>query len=107
MVYIHGLENEPEKGARCNKCFEYRLDRAAQKAMESGIKYFTTTLTVSPHKVSKNVFEAGNNAAQKYGIKFLAVDFKKNNGFLKTMQLAKENDFYRQQYCGCEFSIRK
>ncbi len=106
-VYISGLENEPEKGARCNKCFEFRLDRAAQKAKESGIEFFTTTLTVSPHKVSKNVFTAGNNAAEKYGVKFLAVDFKKQNGFLKTMQLAKENNFYRQQYCGCEFSIRK
>lgn len=105
-VYISGLENEPEKGARCNKCFEFRLDRAAQKAKQSGIEFFTTTLTVSPHKVSKNVFTAGNNAAVKYGVKFLALDFKKHDGFLKTMQLAKENNFYRQQYCGCEFSIR-
>ena len=105
-VYISGLENEPEKGARCNKCFEFRLDRAAQKAKQSGIEFFTTTLTVSPHKVSKNIFTAGNNAAVKYGVKFLALDFKKHDGFLKTMQLAKENNFYRQQYCGCEFSIR-
>ncbi len=105
-VYIEGLEKEPEKGARCNKCFEFRLDRAAQKAKESGMEYFTTTLTVSPHKVSRMVFAAGNSAAEKYGVKFLAVDFKKKDGFLKTMQLAKENNFYRQTYCGCEFSIR-
>ena len=107
QVYITGLEQEPEKGARCNKCFEFRLDRAAEKAKQLGIEFFTTTLTVSPHKISKNVFDAGNNAALKYGIKFLALDFKKHDGFLKTMQLAKENNFYRQQYCGCEYSMKK
>lgn len=106
-AYIKGLEKEPEKGKRCNKCFEYRLLKSAQKAKALGIKTFTTTLSVSPHKVSKNVFEAGQNAAQQYGLTFLEQDFKKQNGFLKTMEIAKKNDFYRQQYCGCEFSIRK
>ncbi len=106
-AYIKGLEKEPEKGKRCNKCFEYRLLKSAQKAKDLGIKTFTTTLSVSPHKVSKNVFEAGQNAAQQYGLTFLEQDFKKQNGFLKTMEIAKKNDFYRQQYCGCEFSIRK
>lgn len=106
-AYIKGLEKEPEKGKRCNKCFEYRLLKSAQKAKDLGIKTFTTTLSVSPHKVSKNVFEAGQNAAQHYGLTFLEQDFKKQNGFLKTMEIAKKNDFYRQQYCGCEFSIRK
>ena len=105
--YVNGLEREPEKGLRCNKCFLYRLDRTAQKAKALGVKYFTTTLTVSPHKVSKNIFEAGNIAAQNYGLNFVENDFKKQNGFLKTMEIAKKNDFYRQQYCGCEFSIRK
>ena len=105
--YVKGLEREPEKGLRCNKCFLYRLDRTAQKAKALGVKYFTTTLTVSPHKVSKNIFEAGNIAAQNYGLNFVENDFKKQNGFLKTMEIAKKNDFYRQQYCGCEFSIRK
>ena len=106
-AYIKGLEKEPEKGKRCNKCFEYRLLKSAQKAKDLGIKTFTTTLSVSPHKVSKNVFEAGQNAAQQYGLTFLEQDFKKQNGFLKKMEIAKKNDFYRQQYCGCEFSIRK
>lgn len=106
-AYIKGLEKEPEKGKRCNKCFEYRLLKSAQKAKDLGIKTFTTTLSVSPHKVSRNVFEAGQNAAQQYGLTFLEQDFKKQNGFLKTMEIAKKNDFYRQQYCGCEFSIRK
>ena len=104
--YIKGLEKEPEKGLRCNKCFEYRLNRTAQKAKELNINIFTTTLTVSPHKVSKNIFAAGNNAAQIYDLQFLESDFKKQNGFLKTMEIAKKNNFYRQQYCGCEFSIR-
>ena len=105
-AYIAGLESEPEKGERCNKCFEFRLDKAAEKARDLNIQFFTTTLTVSPHKVSKNVFIAGYNAAKKYGVEFIDIDFKKQDGFLKTMQLAKENNFYRQQYCGCEFSIR-
>lgn len=181
-LYVSGLENEPEKGARCEKCFEFRLDKAAQKAKELGIQCFTTTLTVSPHKVSRQVFAAGEAAAKKVSaavssesaiaaeklsaafkpasgttaekipaaflpdsaiaaeklsatftpvpdsasqdgvlalhrfndkpgdggyMKFLKMDFKKQDGFLKTMKLAKENNFYRQQYCGCEFSIRQ
>ncbi len=106
-AYIKGMENEPEKGLRCNKCFFYRLSRTAQKAAQLGIKYFTTTLTVSPHKISKNVFEAGKKAAENFGITFIEKDFKKQNGFLKTMEIAKQNNFYRQQYCGCEYSIRK
>lgn len=106
-AYISGLEQEPEKGLRCNKCFSFRLEKSAQKAIELGIKKFTTTLTVSPHKVSKNIFTQGKDIAEKYKLEFFDIDFKKNNGFLKSMEIAKDNDFYRQQYCGCEFSIRK
>ena len=102
---VKGLENEPEKGRRCNKCFEYRLLETAKKAKEMNIEHFTTTLTVSPHKVSRNIFEAGKYAAAKFGCEFLEYDFKKQNGFLHTMKLAKENNFYRQQYCGCEYSL--
>lgn len=105
--FIKGLENEPEKGARCLKCFEFRLERAAQKAVELGIGDFTTTLSVSPHKNSEKIFEIGNKIAQRYGINFVSENFKKQNGFIKTIQLAKENDFYRQQYCGCEFSMKR
>ena len=107
LEYVKGLEQEPEKGLRCSKCFEYRLNKTAQKAKELGITIFTTTLTVSPHKVSKNVFLAGENAAKIFGLQFLPQDFKKQDGFLKTMELAKKNDFYRQQYCGCKYSVRK
>lgn len=106
-AYINGLEKEPEKGKRCDKCFQYRLEKSAQKTKELGIKLFTTTLSVSPHKVSKNIFYAGESAANIYGLEFLSQDFKKQNGFLKTMEIAKKNNFYRQDYCGCEYSIRK
>lgn len=104
--FIKGLEKEPEKGSRCDKCFEYRLNRTAEKAKAMGIESFTTTLTVSPHKVSKNIFTAGMNAAIENGLTFLDMDFKKENGFLKTMQIAKQNNLYRQDYCGCAFSVR-
>jgi len=106
LDFIKGLENEPEKGERCNKCFEYRLIQTAQKAKDLNINNFTTTLSVSPHKISKNIFSAGRIIAEKYELNFIEQDFKKQNGFLKTMEIAKENNFYRQQYCGCEFSIR-
>lgn len=106
LNFIQGLEQEPEKGLRCNKCFEFRLDKTAQTAQKENIKIFTTTLTVSPHKISKNIFKAGQIVAQRYGIKFLEIDFKKKDGFKKTMELAKENNFYRQNYCGCKFSMK-
>lgn len=102
---ISGLENEPERGKRCYRCFEYRLLFTALKAMKLDIDTFTTTLTVSPHKQSKVIFEIAQELAKKYELKFLDIDFKKENGFLKTMQIAKQEGFYRQNYCGCEFSI--
>ena len=105
LEYIKGFENEPEKGKRCNLCFKFRLEQTVKKAIELGIKNYTTTLTVSPHKVSREIFNAADSLSD-YGINFIREDFKKQNGFLKTMQLARENEFYRQQYCGCEFSIR-
>lgn len=103
--FIAGLENEPERGKRCSRCFEYRLIHTAVKALKLGISTFTTTLTVSPHKQSKVIFEIAKDIAEKHKLKFLDIDFKKENGFLKTMQIAKEENFYRQSYCGCEFSM--
>ena len=105
--FIKGLEQEPEKGLRCNKCFEFRLQKTAQTAKQLEIRKFTTTLSVSPHKVSRNIFAEGKKQAELFGLEFVECDFKKQNGFLNTMKLAKENNFYRQNYCGCEFSIRK
>ena len=126
-----GFEDEPEKGARCARCFRYNLARAAAYAAAHGYDAFTTSLTVSPHKVSRMVFEAGADAAwwagrghpayvagrgrpayvarapsplQSSAPAFLPVDFKKKDGFLRSLRRAAELGLYRQSYCGCEFS---
>lgn len=99
-----GLENEPEKGLRCAKCFRWNLSRTAEIAKAENIPAFTTSLTVSPHKISKMVFEAGAEVSPE---KFLPVDFKKNDGFKKSLARSKELGLYRQNWCGCEFSRRK
>ena len=112
-----GFEGEPEKGARCARCFRYNLARAAAYAAAHGYDAFTTSLTVSPHKVSRMVFEAGADAAWSVSAKncggsaaatpeFLPVDFKKKDGFLRSLRRAAELGLYRQSYCGCEFSRR-
>ena len=112
-----GFEDEPEKGARCARCFRYNLARAAAWASAHGCDAFTTSLTVSPHKVSAMVFEAGADAAWGVSAKecggsaaaapeFLSVDFKKKDGFLRSLRRAAELGLYRQSYCGCEFSRR-
>lgn len=103
--YIDGLEEEEERGLRCDRCFELRLLMTATKAIKLDIPNFSTTLTISPHKDSKKILEIGSALAKKYEINFLDIDFKKQDGFLKTMQIAKEENFYRQNYCGCEFSL--
>lgn len=101
---IKGFENEPEKGKRCSICFKIRLDKTAEFASSQGIKYFTTTLSVSPHKNSTQIFQEGQTVAQKYGIEFLEYNFKKQDGFKISRIIAKENNMYTQSYCGCEFS---
>ncbi len=106
LCYIKGLENEPEKGLRCKKCFEYRLYNTFLLAKKLNIDKITTTLTVSPHKISKDIFDAGKKFEDEFNIKFLEFDFKKNDGFKKTSKVAYEFGMYRQNYCGCEFSIR-
>ena len=101
-----GYEQEPEKGLRCDRCFLLRLDKTAQKAKELGIQNFTTTLSISPHKISKNIFNAGYQAAKHYERVFLPYDFKKNDGYKITRQIANDNNMYKQSYCGCKYSIR-
>ncbi len=98
---IEGYENEPEKGLRCGKCFDYSLGRAHKYAKEHGLENFTTTLTVSPHKISKMIFEIG----EKYP-GYEPWDFKKKDGFRRSNEISKELKLYRQKYCGCEFSLR-
>lgn len=99
-----GFEDAPEGGERCRRCFEFSLSRAARFAASHGFGSFTTSLTVSPHKRSATVFEAGRAAG---GDSFAEYDFKKRGGFLRSIELARQFGLYRQDYCGCEFSRRK
>ena len=101
LAHVRGLEGEPEKGRRCAKCFEYNLRRSAHYARRLGYEHFTTTLTISPHKDAATIFETGRALGE-----FLALDFKKGDGFRHSTELSKAYGLYRQQYCGCEFSIR-
>lgn len=99
-----GFEDEPEKGKRCDRCIELRLREAARKAKELGITKFTTSLVMSPHKNFNRITEIGRTVAD--GLEYIAIDFKKKDGFLKTNKLSKDLGLYRQNYCGCEFSRR-
>ena len=102
--FILGLENEPEKGKRCLKCFEFNLRNSAKKAKEIGADFFTTTLSVSKYKSSSDLFKIGKEIEKEIGVKFLDIDFKKDAGYEKSISLSKKFDIYRQNYCGCEFS---
>lgn len=104
---VKGLELEKEGGARCKVCFEIRLRKTAQLCKELGFDIFTTTLSVSPHKNSAVINEVGRKVAQEEGIRFLEESFKKKDGYLNSIKLAKKYDLYRQNYCGCRFSLRK
>lgn len=101
-----GLENEPERGKRCYKCYELRMRRAAEYAAKNGYDIFTTTLSISPHKNAEWINEIGNRLAEEYGVSYLYSNFKKNNGYLRSIQLSKEYDLYRQSFCGCVYSKR-
>ena len=101
-----GLEKEPERGKRCDKCFELRLKKTAEFAKSCGIKAFTTSIVISPHKNFQKLSEIGQQIAKENDLEFLAIDFKKKDGFLKTNKISKELGLYRQNYCGCKFSMR-
>lgn len=101
-----GLENEPEKGRRCFECFRLRLEKTAQFCLEKGIKNFTTSIVISPHKDFQTLSAIGNEIAKKYGLNYLDIDFKKKDGFLKTNKISRELNLYRQNYCGCKFSLK-
>lgn len=104
---INGLENEAEGGARCFKCYRLRLKSTAEEAKNRGFEYFTTTLSVSPLKNAKKLNEIGEELAKLYGVKYLYSDFKKRNGYIRSIELSKQNGLYRQNYCGCSFSKRQ
>ena len=99
-----GLEDEPEKGKRCDKCIELRLRKTAEKAKEFGINKFTTSLVISPHKNFEKISKIGETLSE--GSTYLSFNFRKKDGFLKTNRLSRELGIYRQNYCGCEFSKR-
>lgn len=101
---IKGLEKEPEKGSRCTKCFELRLNKTASLAKENNYDYFGTTLTISPYKNANLLNEIGKHLEQQYNITFLYSDFKKNNGYKRSIELSKIYNLYRQNYCGCKYS---
>lgn len=100
------LANEPEGGKRCSVCFGIRLKYTARKAAINNFDMFTTTLTVSPHKNSQVINRIGERIGEEIGIKYLHADFKKNNGYKQSIELAKKYDLYRQDYCGCLYSRR-
>lgn len=103
---IKGLENEKEGGARCFKCYRLRLEESAKYAKENNFDYFTTTLTISPYKNANKLNEIGKELEGLYGIKYLYSDFKKKNGYKRSIELSHEYNLYRQDYCGCVYSIR-
>ena len=104
---VRGLEDEPEGGARCSVCFKQRLEKTAETASLSGYDYFGTTLTVSPHKNYKLISRIGSELALRYRLSFLDRDFKKKDGFRRSVELSKKYGLYRQNYCGCKYSNRR
>ena len=105
--YIKGFESEKEGGKRCLKCFELRLSDTAKKAKELGIEYITTSMIISPHKNFKNLCLVGEEIAKNQQVEFLGIDFKKQDGFLKTNRISKELGLYRQNYCGCIYAKKE
>lgn len=107
LAFVKGLENEPERGKRCEKCIKLRLKHASLKAKEIGAEKFTTSLVISPHKNYEMISGMGEKIAEEEGLMYLSIDFKKKDGFLKTNTISKELALYRQKYCGCEFAKKE
>ena len=99
-----GYEDAPEGGERCTRCFLLRLEETARRAAAEGFDYFCTTLTVSPHKDAERINRIGMMLAERCGVRWLPSDFKKRNGYLRSIRLAQEWGLYRQDWCGCEYS---
>ena len=103
---VKGLEQEPERGGRCTVCYRLRMEYAARYAQAHGFDWFTTTLSISPHKDAARINEIGQALEKQYGVRHLPSDFKKENGYLRSLQLSAEYGLYRQDYCGCLFSAQ-
>ena len=101
---IKGLENLGERSKRCYNCYKFRMDKAALYAKNNNYDYFTTTLSISPYKISNWINEIGSELEKKYNINYLYADFKKKNGYKRSLELSKQYNLYRQDYCGCIYS---
>ncbi len=104
LAAVKGLEGEKEGGARCTVCFALRLKRTAEEAKARGYDFFATTLTLSPLKDAARINAIGLALGEELGVRYLPSDFKKRNGYLRSLELSKEHGLYRQNYCGCVFS---
>lgn len=104
---VKGLEDVPEGGSRCFKCYRLRLLKTVQKARKENFDFFGTTLSVSPHKNADKLNEIGLELEREYGIKYLVSDFKKKNGYIKSIEFSRKYHLYRQDYCGCIYSKRQ
>lgn len=102
-----GHESDPERGDRCTICYGMRLQRTAQYAKDNGFEWFGTDLSISPHKDAKRLNEIGNQLAAAMGLKHLEANFKKRDGFKKAMDISRCENFYRQDYCGCKYSMEE
>jgi epoxyqueuosine reductase len=101
---IKGFEQEPERGKRCWLCYDMRLAKTAEYAKNHGFQFFGTDLSISPHKDAKKLNEIGKKLEKTFGLKYFEADFKKADGFKKAMAVSRQNEFYRQDYCGCIYS---
>ncbi|MCR5303125.1 MAG: epoxyqueuosine reductase QueH [Lachnospiraceae bacterium] len=107
LLAVKGLENEPERGRRCEACFRMRLEKTFMEAASKGYDCVTTTLTLSPLKDANLINRIGTELSEKYNVHWLPSDFKKRDGFLKSVRLSEKYGLYRQDFCGCEFSKRE
>ncbi len=106
LNFVNVIPFNKEGDKHCYNCYLYRMDKTASVAVENGYDYFTTTLSVSPYKQSDYINEIGQSLEQKYGIKYLYSNFKKQDGYKKSIELSKKYDLYRQNYCGCVYSLQ-
>lgn len=104
---IKGLEKLGEKSSRCYECYKLRMNKAIGYAKENHFDYFTTTLSISPYKISSWINEIGEDLEKKYEVKYLYSNFKKKNGYKRSLEISKEYNLYRQDYCGCIYSLNK
>lgn len=107
LSVAEGYEDVPEGGARCFRCYAMRLEESARLAKESGFDYFCTTLSISPLKNAQKINEIGYELAEKYGVKWLPSDFKKREGYKRSIELSRQYNLYRQNFCGCVFSKKQ